>query len=620
MSSQPKRNSLGRIFFGFAILILLGGVFLFFHSYRQLSYKGQTLNQWTVALSSSTPQWQHDEAVEAIRSMGPNALSQLLRWIDPPPTSDLMSNVDNWIDNHPALQMYLPERTDKSWQAARAFEALGPAAQPAIPRLTQLLENPERCEVAAMCLAGIGTDSLPILTNALASTNSNERISALMALASLGEKAQTAAPVVAQYIGDSKAAYSYWAILALGEFGTASEPYVPELKRMLNAHEHNDAPAFALARLGFASEVFKCFTNAPPKSRWDCAIALDRLLSFPPWKKSTSQTSFFEVPLLRENFPSNDGLRRLNQKLVSVLQIYLKVPDATFRSRAADTLGTMRTQAYPAIPLLTSALAGSNELVRVSASNALSKIDVQVSHGGIVRGPRGDKKIALEFTGHTFAEGGETILNELGKHNAKASFFLTGDFLDNPEFAPLVHRMVEEGHYLGPHSGKHLLYCSWEDRGKTLVSRQVFRVDLSVNLLLFRNFITHANGPSSSPSFSPKFWLPAYEWYNQEIADWSRYEGLTLINFTPGTRSNADYTQESDSNFVSSQAIFDSIVKKEKEDPRGLNGFLLLMHLGAGPGRKDKMHERFGELLDYLSGKGYEFVRIDDLLDPPAAN
>ena len=91
---------------------------------------------------------------------------------------------------------------------------------------------------------------------------------------------------------------------------------------------------------------------------------------------------------------------------------------------------------------------------------------------------------------------------------------------------------------------------------------------------------------------------------------------VTLINFTPGTRANADYTGEADKNFVSSQAIFDSIVKREREDPHGLNGFILLLHLGSGPGRADKFHARFGELLDYLGGKGYQFVRVDELLEP----
>jgi peptidoglycan/xylan/chitin deacetylase (PgdA/CDA1 family) len=113
-----------------------------------------------------------------------------------------------------------------------------------------------------------------------------------------------------------------------------------------------------------------------------------------------------------------------------------------------------------------------------------------------------------------------------------------------------------------------------------------------------------------------RYFLPPYEHYNQDIALWALDMGLTLINFTPGTRSNADYTGEADTNFVSSQDIFDSIVKKEREDPHGLNGFILLLHLGSGPGRQDKFHYRFGELLDYLAGKGYEFVRVDELLEP----
>ena len=111
-----------------------------------------------------------------------------------------------------------------------------------------------------------------------------------------------------------------------------------------------------------------------------------------------------------------------------------------------------------------------------------------------------------------------------------------------------------------------------------------------------------------------RYFLPPYEHYNQEIVDWAKAMGLTVVNFTPGTRSNADYTGEADSNFVSSKVIFDSILRKEQQDPNGLNGFFLLVHIGSGPGRADKFPARFGELLDYLAGKGYGFVRVDELL------
>ena len=56
----------------------------------------------------------------------------------------------------------------------------------------------------------------------------------------------------------------------------------------------------------------------------------------------------------------------------------------------------------------------------------------EVSHGGIVRGSTVARRIALEFAGHEFAEGGSVILDELARRGARASFFLTGDFLRTP--------------------------------------------------------------------------------------------------------------------------------------------------------------------------------------------
>ena len=198
--------------------------------------------------------------------------------------------------------------------------------------------------------------------------------------------------------------------------------------------------------------------------------------------------------------------------------------------------------------------------------------------GGIIRGSTTSRRLAIVFTGHEYAEGGETILNELSKHKAKGSFFVTGDFLTNSSFKPLIERIVREGHYLGPHSDKHLLYCPWEGPKRTLVTRAEFQSDLESNVRKIEGF-----GVSRSVI---RYFLPPYEHYNQEIVDWSKAMGLTLVSFTPGTRSNADYTGEADRNFVSSQTIFDSILRKERQDPDGLNGFLLLVHIGSGPGAR----------------------------------
>jgi peptidoglycan/xylan/chitin deacetylase (PgdA/CDA1 family) len=233
---------------------------------------------------------------------------------------------------------------------------------------------------------------------------------------------------------------------------------------------------------------------------------------------------------------------------------------------------------------------------------------MELREGGIIRGPTSARRLAIVFTGHRFAEGGEVILNELGNHKGKGSFFFIGDFLTNSNFKPLIQRITREGHYLGPHSDKHVLYCPWEGPKKTLVTHAEFRADLESNLRKIERF--------GVPRRQIRYFLPPYEHYNQEVVDWAKELGLTLVNYTPGTRSNADYTGEAEKNFVPSQTIFDSIVGKERQDPNGLNGFMLLLHIGSGPDRADKFSARFGELLDYLADKGYQFVRVDELLEP----
>jgi peptidoglycan/xylan/chitin deacetylase (PgdA/CDA1 family) len=238
----------------------------------------------------------------------------------------------------------------------------------------------------------------------------------------------------------------------------------------------------------------------------------------------------------------------------------------------------------------------------------LDRLDVELQEGGIIRGSTSVRSLSFVFTGHGYAEGGEVILNELGKHKGKGSFFLTGGFLTNTSFKPLIQRLVKEGHYLGPHSDNHVLYCPWDGPKKTLVTHADFQADLESNLGKIERF--------GIPRGQIRYFLPPYEHYNQEIVEWANDLGLTLVNFTPGTRSNADYTGEAEENFVSSRTIYDSIVAKEQKDPHGLNGFMLLVHIGSGPGRTDKFPARFGELLDYLAGKGYQFVRVDELLGP----
>jgi peptidoglycan/xylan/chitin deacetylase (PgdA/CDA1 family) len=111
------------------------------------------------------------------------------------------------------------------------------------------------------------------------------------------------------------------------------------------------------------------------------------------------------------------------------------------------------------------------------------------------------------------------------------------------------------------------------------------------------------------------FFLPPYEWYNDSIALWSRESGLVLVNFSPGTRSNADYTfPEMGNSYVDSKTIYNSITDYDKKSSSLLNGFILLIHAGTDPRRTDKFYFYLPQIIDELKVRGYSFVRIDELV------
>jgi endoglucanase len=227
--------------------------------------------------------------------------------------------------------------------------------------------------------------------------------------------------------------------------------------------------------------------------------------------------------------------------------------------------------------------------------------------GAIVRGPRDRRRLALVFTGDRYAEGAGAILNALRRHTSHAAFFLTGRFLRGADFRPIVRRLRDEGHDLGPHSDQHLLYASWGESPRLLVTRAQFLEDLAANE---RALAAFGVKPGAFPYF-----LPPFEHYTEEIARWTAMAGRILINYTPSTRSHTDYMEDDDPHFVPAARIVASILDAEQADPDGLCGYLLLMHIGAGPRRRrDHLQDHLDGLLGALADRGYAFVRVGELL------
>ncbi|WP_296705846.1 polysaccharide deacetylase family protein [Algoriphagus sp.] len=236
--------------------------------------------------------------------------------------------------------------------------------------------------------------------------------------------------------------------------------------------------------------------------------------------------------------------------------------------------------------LLLLSLAGSLNLL------AQKKYDNQ---GALIRSDQSQQSIYLMFSGHDFYEGFEHVLSVLEKKNIKGSFFLTGDFVR--KHSDLIQRMVAEGHFIGAHSDKHLLYNAWENRDSLLHSREVIKKDISDNLIELRKL-----------GLEPSLFLPPYEWYNQKVVEIARELGQETINFSPGTRSNADYTTPEMSNYLGSNEILESIYTYESAN--GMNGFHLLIHPGTSPERTDKLYFNLDSLIADLMEKGYSFEKF----------
>jgi peptidoglycan/xylan/chitin deacetylase (PgdA/CDA1 family) len=175
------------------------------------------------------------------------------------------------------------------------------------------------------------------------------------------------------------------------------------------------------------------------------------------------------------------------------------------------------------------------------------------------------------------------------------------------EFKTIVDELKNDGHYLGAHSDKHLLYNAWEKRDSLLVTKAEYVADIENNYAEMQKFgISKTDAP---------YFLPAYEYYNDTISAWTQELGLQLVNFTGGTGSNADYTVPSmGEKYRDSKTLYDNILKYESEKPDGLNGFMLLIHFGVDARRTDKLYNLMDVLMIELIARSYSFVSVKELL------
>lgn len=223
--------------------------------------------------------------------------------------------------------------------------------------------------------------------------------------------------------------------------------------------------------------------------------------------------------------------------------------------------------------------------------------------GAIIKGDPTKKRICLVFTADDKADGANTIISTLKRNKVKGGFFFTGKFYDM--YPDIVRQLVADGHYVGSHSYGHLLYAPWEKRDSMLVSKQQFVDDM---LKSYNTMASFGISKEKAPYF-----IPPYEYYNSKVNGWAHEMGLQIINFTPGTGTNADYTTpDMGERYKSSAQLYKRLLDFERQHT--LNGHFLMIHFGTHPSRTDKFYTMLPKIIKTLQHRGYTFVSVEEML------
>ena len=219
----------------------------------------------------------------------------------------------------------------------------------------------------------------------------------------------------------------------------------------------------------------------------------------------------------------------------------------------------------------------------------------------ISRGTLSRKEIALTFDGGSGMSHTRAILEILASVEVTTTTFLTGAFIhQHPDD---TKRLLESGHEVANHTMSHPR-LSLTDTWKTnpAVSKESFARELnSADDLFFELTGSHF----------AKLWRAPFGARSREVLEWGRELGLTHVNWTHDT---ADWrTDPTDPLSKPGKEIVGTLLQHQSHTPHGLNGAIILLHLGANRSI-DPLFPRLSDFCLRLRDEGFTFVKVSDLL------
>lgn len=185
-----------------------------------------------------------------------------------------------------------------------------------------------------------------------------------------------------------------------------------------------------------------------------------------------------------------------------------------------------------------------------------------------------EKKIAITFDAAWTNQDTDQIIEILEKHNAKATFFIVGDWA--AKFPESVKAFFDAGHTIANHSDTHKAFskCSREE-----IKVEIINCNKKLEAITGTP-VTLVRAPSGD--------------YTDQSLDVCKELNMTMIQWSC---DSLDYTK------ISTEEIVNRVVKGTT------NGSILLFHNGV-----ENTAPALDKILTELSKQGYSFVSVDDLI------
>lgn len=222
--------------------------------------------------------------------------------------------------------------------------------------------------------------------------------------------------------------------------------------------------------------------------------------------------------------------------------------------------------------------------------------------------------VSFTFDGGSTANAAMDIMDTLRSRNVTTTMFLTGHFIK--KHSDIVKKLIEAGHELGNHMFSHLHLTTYSENRIQYTLSAISQSVIQRELITADQLLVSATGQHFAP-----LWRAPYGEFNEQLCAWARDAGYVHVGWRQGRSwrdgfDTNDWIADSETpGFKTPEEVFTKIVTLANTKPYGINGGIILMHLGTErKKREDQVHLKLGAMIDSLRVLGYEIVPISVMM------